>query len=281
MKVLFSPPDIGEKEIEEVIDALRSGWITTGPKTKKFEEKITAYCNTDKTVCLNSATAALELSLRVLGIGKGDEVITSAYTYTASCSAICHVGATPVLVDIQKDNLEMDYDQLEKAITEKTKAIIPVDVAGILCDYDRIQEVVENKKQLFKPSNDIQKAIGRVAIVADSAHGFGATRNNKKSGEYADFTCFSFHAVKNLTTAEERGRLPAGPGHSSRRKQDRPAPGQGPGPCPGSPGPYGNAPEHGRPEEHPAGLHRSGEGKHRQHPGDRSFQHHVPERDPG
>ena len=202
MKVLFSPPDIGEKEIEEVIDALRSGWITTGPKTKKFEEKITAYCNTDKTVCLNSATAALELSLRVLGIGKGDEVITSAYTYTASCSAICHVGATPVLVDIQKDNLEMDYDQLEKAITEKTKAIIPVDVAGILCDYDRIQEVVENKKQLFKPSNDIQKAIGRVAIVADSAHGFGATRNNKKSGEYADFTCFSFHAVKNLTTAE-------------------------------------------------------------------------------
>lgn len=202
MKVLFSPPDIGEKEIEEVIDALRSGWITTGPKTKKFEEKITAYCNTDKTVCLNSATAALELSLRVLGIGKGDEVITSAYTYTASCSAICHVGATPVLVDIQKDNLEMDYDQLEKAITEKTKAIIPVDVAGILCDYDRIQEVVENKKQLFKPSNDIQKAIGRVAIVADSAHGFGAIKNNKKSGEYADFTCFSFHAVKNLTTAE-------------------------------------------------------------------------------
>lgn len=201
-KIMFSPPDIGEDEINEVIDTLKSGWITTGPKTKLFEEKLSQYCNTDKTVCLNSATAALELSLRALGIKEGDEVITSAYTYTASCSVICHVGATPILVDIQQDTLEMNYKKMEEAITDKTKAIIPVDIAGVICDYDKINEIVERKKSLFKPNNEIQKAIGRIAIVADSAHAVGAIRNGKKAGEFADFTCFSFHAVKNLTTGE-------------------------------------------------------------------------------
>ena len=198
----FSPPDIGEEEIKEVVDTLKSGWITTGPKTKKFEQEITKYCNTDRTVCLNSATAAMEMTLRVLGVGEGDEVITSAYTYTASCSVICHVGAKPVLVDIQEDNLEMDYEKLDKAITERTKAIIPVDVAGIICDYNKIYEIVEKNRIKFKPRNDIQKAIGRISIIADSSHAFGAKKNGKKSGELADFTCFSFHAVKNLTTAE-------------------------------------------------------------------------------
>ena len=198
----FSPPDIGEEEIKEVVDTLKSGWITTGPKTKKFEEEITKYCNTDKTVCLNSATAAMEMTLRLLGIGEGDEVITSAYTYTASCSVICHVGAKPVLVDIQEDNLEMDYQKLDRAITEKTKAIIPVDVAGIICDYKKIYDIVEKNKTKFNPNNDIQKNLGRIAIIADSSHAFGAEKNEKKSGEFADFTCFSFHAVKNLTTAE-------------------------------------------------------------------------------
>ncbi len=202
MNILFSPPDIGEDEIKEVVEALKSGWITTGPKTKLFEEKLSKYCNTDKTVCLNSATAAMEMTLRMLGIGEGDEVITSAYTYTASCSVICHVGATPVLVDIQKDNLEMDYEKLEEAITEKTKAIIPVDIAGVICDFDKIIEIVERKKSLFKPNNEIQEKIGRVIIVADDAHAVGATKQNKKAGEFADFTSFSFHAVKNLTTAE-------------------------------------------------------------------------------
>lgn len=202
MNILFSPPDVGEDEIKEVIDVLKSGWITTGPKTKLFEEKLTKYCNTDRTVCLNSSTAAMEMTLRLLGVKEGDEVITSAYTYTASCSVICHVGATPVLVDIQKDNFEMDYDKLEEAITEKTKAIIPVDIAGIICDYDRINKIVEKKKSLFKPNNEIQEKIGRVAVIADASHAVGAVKNNKKAGEHTDFTCFSFHAVKNLTTGE-------------------------------------------------------------------------------
>ena len=202
MNIPFSPPDVGEEEIKEVVEALKSGWITTGPKTKLFEQKISELCNTEKTVALNSSTAAMEMTLRLLGIGAGDEVITTAYTYTASCSVICHVGATPVLVDIQEDNFEMDYDKLEKAITEKTKAIIQVDLGGVMCDYEKIQEVVENKKTLFKPNNEIQEKMGRIAIIADSSHAIGATRKGKKAGEYADFTCFSFHAVKNLTTAE-------------------------------------------------------------------------------
>ena len=202
MNIPFSPPDVGEEEIKEVVEALKSGWITTGPKTKLFEQKISELCNTEKTVALNSSTAAMEMTLRLLGIGAGDEVITTAYTYTASCSVICHVGATPVLVDIKEDNFEMDYDKLEKAITEKTKAIIPVDLGGVMCDYEKIQEVVENKKTLFKPNNEIQEKMGRIAIIADSSHAIGATRKGKKAGEYADFTCFSFHAVKNLTTAE-------------------------------------------------------------------------------
>lgn len=198
----FSPPDMGEEEINEVIDTLKSGWITTGPKVKEFEKKIADYCHTSKAVCLNSATACMEMTLRLLGIGPGDEVITSAYTYTASCSVICHVGATPVLVDVAKDSFEMDYNQLAEKITEKTKAIIPVDLAGIMCDYDRIFEIVESKKGLFKPTNDIQKAIGRIIVLSDSAHAFGASRKGKMCGEVADFTSFSFHAVKNLTTAE-------------------------------------------------------------------------------
>ena len=202
MNIAFSPPDITETEIEEVIAALKSGWITTGPKTKEFEKQITEYCGSEKTVCLSAATTALEMTLRVLGIGKGDEVIVPAYTYTASCSVICHVGATPVMVDSQIDREEMDYDKMAEAITDKTKAIIPVDIAGILCDYDRIFEVIEAKKDLFTPSNDIQKTFGRIIVVADSAHGFGAIQNNKRAGTLADFTCFSFHAVKNLTTAE-------------------------------------------------------------------------------
>lgn len=202
MNIPFSPPDISEREIEEVIDALRSGWITTGPKTKEFERKISEYCDTDKTVCLSAATTALEMTLRLLGIGKGDEVIVPAYTYTATCSVICHVGATPVMVDSQKDRQEMDYELVGDAITDKTKAIMPVDIAGILCDYDKIFEIIEDKKELFTPKNDLQKAFGRIIVIADSAHGFGAIRNGKKSGNLADFTCFSFHAVKNLTTAE-------------------------------------------------------------------------------
>ena len=202
MKIPFSPPDIGEEEIREVIDTLKSGWITTGPKTKLFEEKIAEYCGTERAVCLNSQTACADMSLRILGIGPGDEVITSAYTYTASASVIYHVGATPVLVDIGKDSLEMDYDQLETKITEKTKAIIPVDLGGVICDYDRIYDIVNKKKALFKPSNEIQEKMGRIAVVADGAHSFGARKNGKPSGSFADFTNFSFHAVKNLTTAE-------------------------------------------------------------------------------
>ncbi|MGG4040953.1 DegT/DnrJ/EryC1/StrS family aminotransferase [Bacillus smithii] len=202
MKIPFSPPDISEIEIEEVIDTLKSGWITTGPKTKLFEKKIAEYCNTSKSVCLNSATAAMEMTLRLLGVGEGDEVITSAYTYSASASVIHHVGAKIVLVDNAKDSFHMDYDQLEKAITEKTKVIIPVDIAGVMCDYEKIFEIVNRKQHLFSPSNELQKAISRVIVLADAAHSFGATYKGKKSGEVADFTCFSFHAVKNLTTAE-------------------------------------------------------------------------------
>lgn len=202
MKILFSPPDITDLEINEVVDALKSGWITTGPKTKELERRIAKYCNVNKAVCLNSQTACAEMALHLLGIGEGDEIIVPAYTYTASASIVCHVGAKLVFVDVQKDSLEMDYDQLEKAITSKTKAIIPVDLAGIPCDYDKIFTIVERKKELFKPNNDIQKAIGRVAICADAAHSFGATWKNKKVGSIADFTSFSFHAVKNLTTAE-------------------------------------------------------------------------------
>ncbi len=200
--IAFSPPDITEEEIAEVADTLRSGWITTGPKTKKFENEIAAFCHTSKAVCLNSATACAEMSLRVLGIGPGDEVITSAYTYTASASVAVHVGATLVLVDTQPDSYEMDYEKLESAITEKTKAIIPVDLGGVIGDYDKIFDIVEKKKSLFRPSTEIQKKMGRIAVVADGAHAFGATKNGKHSGEIADFTSFSFHAVKNLTTAE-------------------------------------------------------------------------------
>ena len=201
MKIPFSPPDISELEIQQVIEALQSGWITTGPKTKELERKIAAYCGVNRAVCLNSQTACAEMALRVLGVQEGDEVITSAYTYTASASVICHVGATPVLIDT-KDGLEMDYEKLEEAITEKTKAIIPVDLAGIPCDYDKLFEIVERKKALFKPSTELQKALGRVAIMADTAHAFGAWRGGVPIGQVADFSSFSFHAVKNFTTAE-------------------------------------------------------------------------------
>lgn len=202
MKIPFSPPDITEAEANEVRDALLSGWITTGPRTKELERQIATFCNTNKAVCLNSATACLEMTLRVLGIGPGDEVITSAYTYTASASVVCHIGAKLVLVDTQKDSFEMDYNKLADAINEKTKAVIPVDLAGIPCDYDRIFDIANSKKALFSPKTDIQKAIGRVAIVADAAHAFGARWHGKMVGSIADFTSFSFHAVKNFTTAE-------------------------------------------------------------------------------
>ena len=202
MKIPFSPPDITDAEINNVVEVLKSGWITTGPKTKEFERRIANYCNTEKAVCSNSATACLELTLRVLGIGEGDEVITSAYTYTASASVINHVGAKIVLIDTKKDSFEMDYDKLPELINEKTKAIIPVDLAGVMCDYDKLYEVINSNKHKFNPSNKIQKAIGRIAVVADGAHSFGAVLNDKVSGEVADFTSFSFHAVKNLTTSE-------------------------------------------------------------------------------
>ena len=198
----FSPPDISETEIQEVAEALRSGWITTGPRTKEFEKKIAEYVGTEMCVCLNSQTACAEMALRVLGIQPGDEVITSAYTYTASASVIAHLGAKIVLIDTQKDNLEMDYEAVEAAITEKTKAIIPIDLGGVVCDYDRLFEIVERKKNLFHANGKIQSALGRVAIMADTAHSFGAKRNGKMAGAIADFSSFSFHAVKNLTTAE-------------------------------------------------------------------------------
>lgn len=200
--IKFSPPDITNQEIELVTEALKSGWITTGPKTKLFENKISEYCGTSKTVCLNSATAALELTLRVLGVGPGDEVITCAYTYTASASVIDHVGAKIVLVDSQKDSVEMDYDKMAEAITEKTKVIIPIDIAGIMCDYDKLYEKLEEKKHLYKPNNEIQKCFDRCIVLADGAHSFGATYKGKVAGSVADFTSFSFHAVKNLTTGE-------------------------------------------------------------------------------
>ena len=198
----FSPPDISEEEINEVIDTLKSGWITTGPKTKELERRLSEFTNTPKTVCLNSATAALELTLRVLGIGEGDEVIVPAMTYTASCSVIYHVGAKAVIVDIAEDSHEMNYNALADAITENTKAVIPVDLAGIPCDYDRIFEVIESKKHLFKANSEYQEKLGRVAVVADGAHALGSTYKGKKIGSVADFTTFSFHAVKNFTTAE-------------------------------------------------------------------------------
>ena len=203
MKVLFSPPDVGEEEINEVADALRSGWITTGPKTKQFEKEIAKYCHTTKSVCLNSATAGLELTLRLMGIGEGDEVITTAYTYTATCSCICHVGATPVLVDTLPDSFEMDPQKVREAITDKTKAIICVDLAGVVYShYEEIFNIVEEKKDMFKPSSDRQEKLGRIMVMADGAHAFGASYKGKMAGEIADFTVYSFHAVKNLTTAE-------------------------------------------------------------------------------
>lgn len=200
--VPLSPPDISEEEINEVSDALRSGWITTGPRTKQLEKNIAEWVGTEKCVCLNSQTACAEMALRIMGIGAGDEVITCAYTYTASASVIAHVGAKIVLIDTQKDRIEMDYDALEASITEKTKAIIPIDLAGIPCDYDRLFEIVERKKHLFKPNNEIQSALGRVAIMVDTAHAFGAKYKGNMVGSVADFSSFSFHAVKNFTTAE-------------------------------------------------------------------------------
>lgn len=198
----FSPPDMSEAEVAEVSEALRSGWITTGPRTKEFERLIAEYCHTDKAVCLNSATACMELILRVLGVGPGDEVITSAYTYTATASVTCHVGAKVVMIDTAPDSFEMDYDKLADAITERTKVILPVDLGGVVCDYDKIFAAVESKKHLFKPANDLQAAYGRIVVLADAAHAFGAQWHGKMCGEIADFTSFSFHAVKNLTTAE-------------------------------------------------------------------------------
>ena len=202
MKVPFSPPDMSELEVNEVCEAIRSGWITTGPRTKEFEKLIAAYCHTEKAVCLNSATACMELVLRLLEVGPGDEVITCAYTYTATASVTCHVGAKVVMVDTAPDSFEMDYTKLADAITERTKVIIPVDLAGIVCDYDKVFAAVESKKHLFRPANDLQRAFGRVVVLADAAHAFGAQRKGLMCGEIADFTSFSFHAVKNLTTAE-------------------------------------------------------------------------------
>ena len=202
MRIEFSPPDITQLEIDEVVDTLKSGWITTGPKTKRLEQELSVFTNTDKTVCLNSATAAMELTLRVLGVGAGDEVITCAYTYSASASVIDHVGAKIVLVDTNKEDKFMDLEALENAITEKTKVIIPVDLAGKPCKYDEIFEIVERKKALFRPNNKLQEKIGRVVVMADAAHSLGAEYKGKPSGSIADFTCFSFHAVKNFTVAE-------------------------------------------------------------------------------
>lgn len=202
MNISFSPPDMTELEIKEVKEAISSGWITTGPKTKEFEKQIAQYCGVGKAVCLNSQTACAEMALRILGVGPGDEVIVPAYTYTATASVVCHVGAKLVMVDVQEDSLDMDYAQLEKAITGKTKVIIPVDLGGIPCDYERIFEIVERKRDLFQPKNEIQRAMGRISVNADAAHAFGAKWHGKSVGSIADFTSFSFHAVKNLTTAE-------------------------------------------------------------------------------
>lgn len=201
-EIPFSPPDIGEEEIQAVCDAMRSGWITTGPKTKEFERRIADFLGTNRAVCLNSQTACAEMALHILGVGPGDEVITSAYTYSATASVVCHVGAKLVLVDVQRDSLEMDYEKLEAAITPRTKAVIPVDLAGIPWDYDRIFEIVQRKKDIFQPNSRIQEALGRIAVMADTAHAFGASWHGKMAGNVADFSSFSFHAVKNLTTAE-------------------------------------------------------------------------------
>lgn len=200
--ISFSPPDMSEAEAKLASEAILSGWITTGPKTKEFEQLIALCCGTKKAVCLNSATACMESILRVVGVGPGDEVITSAYTYTASCSVICHVGATPVLIDTKPGSFEMDYAKMADAITERTKVVIPVDLGGVPCDYEAIFKAVESKKHLFRPNNDLQKAYGRVIVMADAAHAFGAKYGEKMVGDVADFTSFSFHAVKNLTTAE-------------------------------------------------------------------------------
>jgi len=200
--ISFSPPDISDLEIDEVIETLKSGWITTGPRTKLFERNIAEYCGTSRAVCLNSATAALEMTLRLLGIGSGDEVITSAYTYTASASVIHHVGAKIVLVDVAPDSYEMDYEKLAGAITERTKVVMPVDIGGVLCDYEKVFAAAESKKHLYRPSSPMQKLFDRVIVLADAAHSFGASWHSKTSGSIADFTTFSFHVVKNLTTAE-------------------------------------------------------------------------------
>lgn len=202
MKIPFSPPDLTDAEIEEVASAIKSGWITTGPKTKELEREVAALCHTNKAVCLSSQTSCAEMALRLLGIGEGDEVIVPAYTYTASAEIVCHVGARLIFIDSQPDSLEMDYDAVEKAITDKTKAIIPVDIGGVPCDYDRIFSIVEKKKELFTPSNDIQSKFGRIIVCADTAHTFGSTWHGKPIGSVADFSAFSFHAVKNFTTAE-------------------------------------------------------------------------------
>lgn len=202
MKIPFSPPDLTDAEIEEVASAIKSGWITTGPKTKELEREVAALCHTNKAVCLSSQTSCAEMALRLLGIGEGDEVIVPAYTYTASAEVVCHVGARLIFIDSQPDSLEMDYDAVEKAITNKTKAIIPVDIGGVPCDYDRIFSIVEKKKELFTPSNDIQSKFGRIIVCADTAHAFGSTWHGKPIGSVADFSAFSFHAVKNFTTAE-------------------------------------------------------------------------------
>lgn len=201
-EIPFSPPDVGEEEIAQVAEALRSGWITTGPKTKLLEQKIAAWVGTPRCVCLNSQTASAELALRLLGVGPGDEVIVPAYTYTATASVVCHVGATLRMVDCQKEAWEMDYDALADAITEKTKVVIPVDLGGVPCDYEKIFSVVESKKSLFRPNNDIQQKLGRVLVMADTAHAFGAKWRGQMAGSVADVSCFSFHAVKNFTTAE-------------------------------------------------------------------------------
>ena len=202
-RILFSPPDITQAEIDEVVDALKSGWITTGPKTKRFEEEITKYCGSDKTVCVNSDTAAMEMVLRLFDIGPGDEVITSAYTYTASASVIVHCGATPVLVDVKPGEFNINPEKIEEAITERTKVIIPVDIGGIPADYDEIFEIVKRKKSMFKPKKGTyQEKLGRILVLADAAHSFGGSYKGIKVGNIADFTCYSFHAVKNLTTAE-------------------------------------------------------------------------------
>ena len=202
MNIPFSPPDITEEEIKEVTDALRSGWITTGPKTKELERKVAEYTHSSKAAALNSATACMEMALRIFGVGPGDEVIVPAYTYTASASVVCHVGAALKLIDVEKGTYHLDYDRIEELITDKTKAIIPVDIAGVMVDYDRIRQIIMRKKSIFKPANKMQEALGHILILADSAHGFGASRDGVMSGQAADFTSFSFHAVKNFTTAE-------------------------------------------------------------------------------